>query len=188
MPGVVGTRIVQARHLVNRFVESLPDDRPAVEDDQWVRRHLLPGEEELWARLSPADQRHSLQVARDVERRLPQADRPVVAAAVLHDVGKLVCGYGTYARVFATLFWALVPGPFRSRFAFGWAAGNGLGRSGVFRKLGEYRIHPELGRDLLDVAGSDGFTVAWAAEHHAPIEKWTVDPNLGHVLKECDDD
>ncbi len=185
---VLRTRIVQARHLARRFFASLSDDRPTVEDDQWVRSHLLPEEEELWAQLSPADQRHSLQVARDVERRLPEVDRPVVAAAVLHDVGKLVCGYRTYARVFATMFWGVVPGPFRSRFAFGWASGRGLGKLEVFQKLGQYRIHPELGRDLLGAAGSADFTAAWAAEHHAPIENWTVDPALGLVLKECDDD
>ncbi len=65
---------------------------------------------------------------------------------------------------------------------------TGLGRLEVFKKLGQYRIHPELGRDLLGAAGSDDFTAAWAGEHHAPVEKWTVDPALGHVLKECDDD
>ncbi len=188
MFGVVGTRITQGRHLAKRFFASLSSDRPSTADDQWIRANLTSGEEELWGRMDPADQRHSVQVARDVERALPGADRAVIAAAALHDVGKLVCGYGTFARVFATLFWGAIPAPFRSRFAFGWADRQGPGRMGVFRRLGEYRIHPELGRDLLVAAGSDPFTANWAAEHHTPTDRWTVDPQLGHVLKECDDD
>lgn len=188
MLGVVRTRIHQSRHLAKRFFASLSDQRPSTSDDQWVRSLLLPEEEELWARMSPPDQRHSVQVARDVSTSLPAADRAVLAAAVLHDVGKLVCGYGTFGRVFATLFWGAVPAQLRSRFAFGWASGDGLGRFGVLRRLGEYRIHPELGRDLLKAAGSEEFTAAWAAEHHAPVDKWSVDRDVGHVLKECDDD
>jgi hypothetical protein len=188
MLGVIETRARQARHLAKRFFASLSDERPSVAEDQWVRSWLLPEEEQLWAQMTPADQRHAVQVAQEVANSLPHAERPVLAAAVLHDVGKLVSGYRTYARVFATLFWGAIPGPYRSRFAFGWSSGDGLGRFGVFRRLGEYRIHPELGRDLLKAAGSDDFTAAWAAQHHAPIDKWTVDPSLGHLLKECDDD
>lgn len=188
MLGVLGTRARQARHLAKRFFASLSDDRPSVADDQWVRSVLLPEEEQFWARMSPADQRHSVQVAKDVANSLPDAARPVLAAAVLHDVGKLVCGYGTYARVFATLFWGVIPAPFRGRLAFGWSSGHGVGRFEVFQRLGQYRIHPELGQELLRTAGSDDFTATWAGQHHSPIEKWSVDPALGHVLKECDDD
>ncbi len=188
MSNVVVIRAVQAKHLAKRFFASLSDDRPIPSDDQWVRSHLLPGEEDLWGQLSAPDQRHGLQVARDVDAVLPEADRPVMAAAVLHDVGKLVCGYGTYARVVATVFWGAIPAPLRPKFAFGWSDGKGPGRFAPARKLGQYRIHPELGRDLLREAGSDTFTADWAAQHHAPKEKWTVDPDLGRVLKECDDD
>ncbi|NNE96952.1 MAG: hypothetical protein HKN24_13080 [Acidimicrobiales bacterium] len=153
-----------------------------------MRDVLLPGEQRLWDQLSAPDQRHGVQVARDVVEALPAASRPVLAAAVLHDVGKLVCGYGTFGRVGATLFWGAVPGAFRGRLAFGWARREGLGRFGAVRRLGEYRIHPELGRDLLAAAGSDDFTARWAGEHHTPIDRWTVDRELGLVLKECDDD
>ncbi|MFW2381531.1 MAG: hypothetical protein ACN4GZ_07215 [Acidimicrobiales bacterium] len=188
MFGVVGTRTRQAKHLARRFFASLSSERPSASEDRWVRDLLLPGEEKLWSQMSPADQRHAVQVAQDVDRSLPDAPRPVLAAATLHDVGKLVCGFGTFARVVATVFWGVVPARFRAQFAFLWSAGGGLGRFEIFRRLGQYRVHPELGRDLLTEAGSDDFTSAWAAEHHAPIENWSVDPALGHVLKECDDD
>jgi hypothetical protein len=186
--GVDKTRAIQARHLARRFFASLSDERPSPADDRWVRSFLSDGEQELWGRVSAPDQRHGLQVARDVAAALPAAQRPVMAAAALHDVGKLVCGFGTYSRVTATVFWGLTPAPLRPRFAFKWNEGSGVGRFSLARRLAQYRIHPELGRDLLIDAGSDPLTAAWAAEHHAPVEKWSVDPALGRVLKECDDD
>src|SRR4051812_747998 len=51
-----------------------------------------------------ADRRHAAGVARRVEAALGEAaDRPVIAAALLHDVGKIASGLGTYGRVVATL-------------------------------------------------------------------------------------
>ncbi len=138
--------------------------------------------------MSAADQRHSLQVARKVLKERPDATRPVVAAAILHDVGKLLSGYGTFGRVAATVFWVLVPGSKKGRLAHRWAGGDGMGRRRLARRLGEYRVHPELGRDLLVQAGSDRFTSNWAAEHHTPSDRWTVGVEWGSVLKECDDD
>ena len=188
MLGVVRTRTSQLLHLVKRFFGSLSSDPPAPDDDRWIRTHLLPGESALWEQMSAPDQRHSLQVARTVTQERPDAPQPVVAAAILHDVGKLVCGYGTYGRVAATVFWVLVPGSIKGRMAHRWAGGHGMGRRRLARSLGEYRLHPELGRDLLVQAGSDPFTSNWAAEHHSPSDRWTDGVEWGAVLKECDDD
>ena len=91
-------------HLAKRFVGSLRPGGPTVADDTWARSHLLPGEVALWDRMSSPDRRHSAGVARQVERQLGhQATRPVLAAALLHDVGKVASGRGTYGRVIATL-------------------------------------------------------------------------------------
>ena len=54
---------------------------------------------------------------------------------------------------------------------------------------GRYLRHPELGADLLELAGSDPLTVAWAREHHLPAER--VDrrrPTSADALKAADDD
>ncbi len=67
MSNVVVIRAVQAKHLAKRFFASLSDDRPIPSDDQWVRSHLLIGEEDLWGQLSAADQRHGLQVFQQPE-------------------------------------------------------------------------------------------------------------------------
>ena len=54
--------------------------------------------------MSRADRRHAAGVARRVEVALgDEATRPVLAAALLHDVGKTESGLGTYGRVIATI-------------------------------------------------------------------------------------
>ena len=75
-------------HLARRFFGSLRPGGPSSEDTGWAERHLLPGEVELWRRLSNPDRRHLVGVARGAVERLGDPDRPVVAAALLHDVGK----------------------------------------------------------------------------------------------------
>lgn len=187
-PAFLRTRARHVRHLVRRFFDSLSAEPPPDDAERWVRSNLLPGEIDLWEQMSAPDQRHAARVALDVRDRLPGAGRAVIAAAALHDIGKLASGYGTTGRVAATLFWALVPRPLRGRLAHPMAAGRGPGRLGFLRRLGRYRIHPELGGELLRAAGADALTVAWASEHHAPEWRWTVDPAVGRVLKACDDD
>ncbi len=187
-PAFLRTRTRQFRHLVRRFFESLSPAPPPADAERWLRSNLLPGEIDLWEQMSAPDQRHAVKVAVDVHDRLPGAGRAVIAAAALHDIGKLASGYGTTGRVVATLFWALVPGPMRGRLAHQMAAGRGPGRIVFLRRLARYRIHPELGGELLRTAGADALTVAWATEHHAPEWRWTVDAAIGRVLKACDDD
>lgn len=167
-------------HLVRRFVTSLWPGGPGTDGEEWVAGVLLDREQELWRRMSGPDRRHALAVARRVERRLGhEATRPVLAAALLHDVGKVASGLGTYGRVVATL---------AARFG-----GHGMARDwskarGFTRRVGLYLRHPELGGDMLELAGSHPVTVAWARQHHLPEDDWTVDRGLAQVLKACDDD
>ena len=63
----------------------------------------LPSEIELWRRLSNADRRHAILVARRFLDRRPAADRAEVAGSLLHDVGKIEAGLGTFGRVVATI-------------------------------------------------------------------------------------
>jgi hypothetical protein len=158
---------VRAGHLARRFFGSLRPGGPGAADEAWARSHLLPGEVALWAQLSDADRRHAIGVARDVVARLgPDATRPVVAAALLHDAGKVVSGLGTFARVGATL----------------------LGRARARGRAADYLRHPEHGARLLGEAGSDPLTVAWASEHHLPPDHWTLARSLADALKAADDD
>ncbi|MEZ5408686.1 MAG: HD domain-containing protein [Acidimicrobiales bacterium] len=179
--------MIPGLHLARRFFGSLSSAPPPPADEAWAMAHLVPGERELWQRMSNPDRRHAVGVARAVVADLgPDAGREVVAAALLHDVGKVVSGFGTFRRVGATLVWEGLerarPDPQR---AVRWAHN---GRLAVVRRLGQYRRHPELGAELLAAAGAHELTVAWAREHHRRPARWTVPPEVGAVLKSCDDD
>lgn len=167
-------------HLVRRFFGSVLPVGPSGTDAQWAEQSLLPTEVELWRRMGAVDRRHAVGVARAVQRALGgEAERPVLAAALLHDVGKSVSGLGTYGRVVATLS-ALVAG---HDSASAWSQTDGF-----TRRVGLYLEHPRLGREMLELAGSDILTLAWAGEHHHPADTWTVDPAIGAALKAADDD
>ena len=131
--------------------------------------------------MSNPDRRHAVGVGRAVAAELDDdATRPIVAAALLHDSGKVVSGLRTPARVAATVLWAVVDDDNADR----WIDNGGP----VRRRFGQYRRHPAIGAELLAEAGADPLTVAWAREHHRPPDTWTVPANIAKVLKACDDD
>lgn len=161
-------------HLVRRFLGSLSPLPVAAEDEAWATAHLGAGERQLWQRMSLADRKHSVGVARRVAAELGQ-ERAVLAAALLHDVGKVEADLGTVGRVAATLV--------GRRRAARWDDAAGL-RGRVAAYLG----HDAIGGALLDEAGADPLTAAWAREHHRPEQDWTVPVAVGRVLRDADDD
>ena len=90
-------------HLVVRFFTSLSPAPPKVHAELFADANLLPAERGLWVQMSNQDRRHSVAVAKRFQRRRPAATRPEIAGALLHDVGKIECGLGPFARVIATL-------------------------------------------------------------------------------------
>ncbi len=128
-------------HLVARFVTSLPPTPPSVADELWVDEHLNAGERTLWVRLSNQDRRHSAAVARRFVAARPGATRAEIAGAILHDVGKIECGLGTFSRVIATL----------------------VGERGP-RSFVAYHDHEEIGAEMARRAGSDHETVELIAQ------------------------
>jgi len=158
-------------HLARRFVGSFARGGPSPADDAWVSSWLSDDEHRLWSRLSDADRKHAVGVARRTVEVLGAGTEPaVVAAALLHDVGKLESGFGPFRRAAATV------------------VGKTWGRRRTRGRVGAYLRHDELGAALLRDAGSAPLTVAWAAEHHRPPEQWTVPAAIGRALKDADDD
>jgi putative nucleotidyltransferase with HDIG domain len=121
-------------------VTSLPATPPAVDDEVWVDDHLLAGERRLWTQLSNQDRRHSAAVGRRFVEARPGATRAEIAGALLHDIGKIECGLGTWGRVVATLV-----GPRTRRFR-------------------SYHDHERIGAEMVRTAGSDPATVELVAE------------------------
>lgn len=171
-----------ASHLISRFFGSLRPGGPSQRDREWVAGQLSPAELRVWSGLPGPDRRHSVAVAHRVVDILgPRAERPVIAAALLHDSGKTVSGLRTPGRVIATLVGALVGRD--EATASRWCT-----RSRPLRRIGQYWLHPDLGADRLEGLGSDPLTVTWTRQHHLPSEACTLDPVLAHALRSADDD
>jgi hypothetical protein len=154
---------VKVGHLSRRFLGALRPGPPSRAQQAWVAEVLSPAELGLWNRMPNHDRRHSAAVARRVEASLggtaAAGDRRWLAAALLHDVGKLDSGLGVYGRVVATLASA--------------AAGRDTAelwttRRGFTRRVGLYVQHPRLGADMIRVVGGTEEAARWAAAHHTP--------------------
>jgi hypothetical protein len=174
-----------ARHLAKRFAGSLWPGGPGPAGEAWARRWLGTGEAEIWTKMSGPDRRHAVAVAHRAAAELGDAEgagvpRDVLAAALLHDAGKISSGLGTFARVAVTVIASVTS---REHVA-AWADQSARWR----QRAGRYVRHDEIGAQLLHAAGSGPLTVAWAGEHHLPAKRWTVATEVAHALKAADDD
>jgi len=155
--------VARAAHLVSRFFSSLVPVPVRAEDREWVEGVLLPEELDLWTRLSLADRRESIAVAHRTVEELagtPFADDPRwIAAALLHDIGKLDARFGPVRRAVATMATAVL-GP---RAVESW-----VDKSGFLRRCALYVFHDQLGADRVKMAGGRKEAALWAEAHHRP--------------------
>ena len=153
--------MTRALHLGRRFVRALSSRPPRDRDVAWVSGILEPAELELWRSLPNHDRRYTIRVAKDVETRLAgteYAGQPRwLAAALLHDVGKLDAGLGVVGRSVATVMGA-VAGPAR---VDRWAE-----TSGFRRRAAWYLHHDDRGADRIRAAGGREEAARWASAHH----------------------
>lgn len=160
------------------------------EDWRFVDAYLAPGERALFARMTRADQAHCVAVARAALLLFDQEESPeqrgeeapeesrrvLVAAALLHDVGKSGTNLGLLARVAVVLVQAWAP-----RWARAFEAGDepsrgwawlGAARRALKDALRAQREHAVRGAQMAAAAGSDPRVVALIRDHHrqAPAE------------------
>jgi hypothetical protein len=132
-------------HLERRFFRALSDQPPSPADESWAMSFLTTAERDLWHQMQNQDRRHSIEVARRFDSFLPGAPRHAVAAALMHDVGKIESRLGTFARVAATL----VGSP--------------------TKRFRSYHDHERIGADLLRAAGSDPELIALVEESSTDV-------------------
>lgn len=123
---------------------------------QEIENVLTPAEVALFRRYTPADRRHAyrvLRVLRDAGRDHPD----LLAAALLHDVGKTRCRPRAWERVLGTVAERLFPD--RSER---WGAGEPRGwrRPFVIRAQ-----HAAWGAEMAAAAGSSPLTVTLICRH-----------------------
>jgi hypothetical protein len=151
------------RHLTARALSSVRARELDEATAAWVAATLEPGEREVWAGMGRADRAEGVAVAQAFAAGTGDDDPRWAAAALLHDAGKQVSGYGTPGRVSATV---VIAGFGKARVRE-WADGPGSVRA----RIGWYAAHDELGAELLRAAGARPEVAAWAAAHHRP-DRW----------------
>ena len=154
----------RAGHLVGRFFSSLLPLPVRAHDREWVGSVLRPEELGLWQRLSRADRRESVAVGRRTQVALAgtgYADDPrFLAAALLHDIGKLDARFGPVRRALATAMVTVVG----RRTVEGW-----VDKSGLVRRCALYAFHDQLGGDRIRISGGRPEAALWAEMHHRPV-------------------
>lgn len=150
-------------------------------DDTWACAHLPAAAHPLYLALDVRDRAHAVRVARRLEVLLQRsalgsgrddtqrADR-LLAAALLHDVGKAQRRYNVFERVFVHLYT-----PSSAQFANFPQAWQ--------RAWKAHRDHPERGAHMLRNAGVAREIAAWVGGHHQPQpeDAW------GMLLAEADE-
>jgi hypothetical protein len=124
-----------------------------------VNAQLPPAAQQLFAAMSPADQRHSLDVYRALLVR-GCCDPDLLAAALLHDCGKGSGRVRFWVRPPVVLLRALAPGLLR------WLA---AGRSPWWRRPFFHAWHhAAIGADLAAAADMPERAVLYIRTHHQP--------------------
>ena len=121
---------------------------------------LEPLEVELFDGLSPAEQDHAYRVMKEV--RSDTADRDVLAAALLHDVGKTRAPTTLYERSFAVIVSALMP---NIASQFSQDSPRGWRRPFIVKAQ-----HAAWGAELAEKAGSSSNTVSLIRRHQEEVE------------------
>jgi putative nucleotidyltransferase with HDIG domain len=147
-------------HLARRFFGYVTSNPPSSDELDAVRTQLGTELFDLFSMMSPQDQRHAIEVARRVD------DDALLEAALLHDVGKSAAQVGAIGRSFATIAGAIsIP---------------------VSGSWDLYLDHGEIGASMLESAGADTITVAFARFHPGPPPPG-VSPDQWHALEDADD-
>lgn len=135
--------------------------RPASDDLAQAGHFLSPQLLQIFLQMQPGEQAHSLAVFR---RLLDQGetDRDLLAAALLHDVGKSRCRLYLWERVFIVLAHRIAP-------HWAWRRDQSAPR-GPLRSLVVAARHPEWGAQMAQAAGASPCTVELIRRHQDRLQ------------------
>lgn len=150
--------IRRARYRVWQFWRSFRPASFPPEHEEDVASILNAQEMDLFQRQSLADKNHCFRVMRIIMEDSGQKDHNLLAAALLHDVGKTKTKMTWWDRPLVVLSEAFVPS-----LAAQWTRGTGNGWSRPF--VAKAR-HAEWGAKEAAAAGSSDLTVELIRRHH----------------------
>jgi hypothetical protein len=143
--------------------------------------YLTPSQQQLFRRMQPSEQVHAFQLLKSLETA-GQVQPDLLAAALLHDVGKILYPLSIFDRVIIVLGKRLFPHGIQR-----WAEGTPKGLRLPF-VVAEH--HAEWGAELAAQAGANSLIVELIRrhqEHHLPIPAAQSERLLA-VLQAADDE
>jgi hypothetical protein len=149
------------------------------EADRRAADAVLPPAARAWFRSLPHDaQWHGLNVMRDLQRA--GYDQPtVLAAALLHDAGKIEAANGPVPRAVMVLARKFAPAWLARRARLDWRSARGLDRVAAVAVQ-----HPQIAAERAAQCGCDPITIDLIRRHQDKAE--TTD-DLLRVLQQVDD-
>ncbi len=138
-----------------QFWLALTARRGGLPADQ-IGLYLSPTQQTLFRRLQPAEQAHAWLVLKRLQES-GQEDPDLLAAALLHDIGKIIAPLSIWERVLIVLGQRLFP-----RRAAAWGQGQPRGLRRAFVVAAQ---HAHWGADLAARAGASARTVALIRRH-----------------------
>ena len=135
-------------------------------DIEFLRTHLNKQEQVLFYRMLFFDQRHSLDVAYDVQVMGKHKQKPhqqkMIRSALLHDVGKMFFDWSVFSRIYAHILFRFIPAlaSFLAEF------GKHSNRPRFFRALYNKKYHCVLAEGLLKELNVDDDEISLIKHHH----------------------
>ncbi len=135
---------------------------------------LSPSELLLFRQMQPSEQAHAYQVFRKLSGQ-GRTERDLLAAALLHDVGKILSPLSVIDRVVIVLARYLFP---RASRRWGEGTPQGWKRPFVVKAC-----HAQWGADLVQKAGASELTTELVRLHHDP-SGGPLEPALEQMLRD----
>jgi hypothetical protein len=162
---------MRLRYRVIQFLRAL-QDRPSASELAFVRAHLPSELLSLFERMSPSDQAHSIRVCQSLLEN-GHSDAELLAAALLHDVGKSLVRPNILERVLVVLANRIAP-----KQVLKWSEGQAIGWRRAFVIAHK---HPQWGADLVAERGGPEVTV-YLIRHHQRSSTEPLNDSLSHRL------
>jgi hypothetical protein len=161
------------RYRVGQFLRALAARVPDDEVEQ-AMHVLTPEAQGLFRRQALQDQRHALAVYRTLYRA-GHTDAELLAAALLHDVGKAAAQLSAWQRATIVLLDRFAP-RLLARLSQGEPQGDALSQPGSWRHaFAVHARHPEAGARWAQQAGCSPLTVALIRRHQDRLTRCEVE-------------
>jgi predicted HD phosphohydrolase len=148
------------RYRLSQFWHNVTAQPLSMQEQEQIANALNPQELNLFLQMSISDQRHGYRVYR-LLRDNGSTDGDLLAAALLHDVGKVRADLTAWDRAVAVLGETFLPRKVKE-----WGAGE---KSGWKRTFVVREQHAAWGGDLAEKAGSREAVIDLILHHQDPL-------------------